>query len=736
MNTTSRRQFVIQSGTLAIAGGLLPGHASAARSKGYGDEMPDMLLSYLSKKLNALAAHWDAERAAIRTPAQIAERNRFVRDKFREMVHGFPEPSPLNPVVVKSMERDGYRVENVMFQSRPDFWVTANLYIPTEGKGPFPGIISPCGHYPLARMQPDYQFVYLNLVKNGFVVLGYDPIGQGERRQYWDPNTGRADIADPVWEHSMPGQLLLLMGEDLTHYRIWDGIRAIDYLLTRPEVDPKRIGCAGHSGGGTLTMFISALDERIQCAVISQGGTGHRWPVRIKPGEKVGPSDVEQNLFPAAVYGIDLCDLHVAIAPRPLLALIEYYGPWFDEAARHIKSRYEQLGVPEKFATVEAGDPHAYTVKLRLATTGWFSRWFYGRNGLDREPEFEPAPAPGLYCTPNGSVRYSGLGDTIFTLIQQKSASLPPERSLPTSGAELEDYRRQLAEEIRQLLHFRKADGPLGVRLLETTQRKGYKIDKLEFLSEPGIYVPTWVFLPDHRGPDRRATLVVSDEGKEADGMEFGLLEGLARMGHLGVAVDVRGIGETTPPHCQDLIEPYEFRQLFDVETAMSYMAWYMSESLFGMRVQDVTRSVDCVLSRPDVDNTSVRVIGKGMGALWALFAAALDSRIGAVICENCLLSYRSLTVSDRYVYGANVLVRDVLKHFDLPHVAAAVAPRPLTLLAPLDHMKNLVDMAAAREVYAFARDAYARAGVAGRFRVLEREPGASPARQYIDLMQ
>src|SRR5262249_1203950 len=175
---------------------------------------------------------------------------------------GLPERHALSPVVVRTTQRDGYRIENVMFESRPNFWVTGNLYIP-DGKGPFPAVISPCGHYQLARMDPEYQFAYLNMVKAGFVVLGYDPIGQGERRQYWNPETGQSDFTVPTDEPSMPGQVLLLMGQDLTHYRVWDGMRAIDYLETRAEVDPKRIGCAGHSGGGTLTLFISALDERV-----------------------------------------------------------------------------------------------------------------------------------------------------------------------------------------------------------------------------------------------------------------------------------------------------------------------------------------------------------------------------------------------------------------------------------------------------------------------------------------
>ncbi|MEO6828526.1 MAG: hypothetical protein ABI164_01855, partial [Acidobacteriaceae bacterium] len=187
--------------------------------RSYSEELPDMLVAYLAERLNALSSGWDKKRALIKTAADVEERNTYVRLKVLQMLGNFPEKTPLNPVVVKTMERDGYRVENVMFQSRPDFWVTGNLYIPTVGHGPFPGILSPCGHEKLARMMSGYQSAYLTLVKSGFVVLAYDPIGEGERRQYWNPQTNVIEVSGgQTYEHSMPGQLQLLMGENLTEY--------------------------------------------------------------------------------------------------------------------------------------------------------------------------------------------------------------------------------------------------------------------------------------------------------------------------------------------------------------------------------------------------------------------------------------------------------------------------------------------------------------------------------------
>ncbi len=740
MTHQNRRQFLQWAGALPLASGLLRaplafGQETAAGAHSYDEELPDMLVSYICDKANKLAAKWDQVRSQIHTAADMQQRNRFVREKLREMLGGFPERNPLNPVVTRTQQRRGYRVENVMFQSRPNFWVTGNLYIPDSGPGPFPGIISPCGHYELARIEPSYQYLYYDLVNNGFVVLAYDPIGQGERREFWNPETKRDEIGGPVtWEHDMCGHLLFLLGENLTEYRIWDGMRAIDYLETRPEVDAKRIGCTGHSGGGTLTLYISSVDERVQCAVMNEGGYGRRWPMKIGPGEDVGTGDAEQHFFPAAIYGVDASDTRMAVAPRPALSTIEHFNPEWDEETKRVRECYRLLGAPDAFDAVASLDPHALTPRLRLHTMDWFCRWFYHRPGPAVEPDFSPEEPEALYCTPNGSIRFSQQGETIFSLILKKGAALPPARKAPSSRAELDAFRHDVGGEIKELLRFHAGDAPLGVRVLETTPRRGYHVEKLEFLSEPGIYIPTWVFVPEAKPTPAPALLYVDEAGKDEEGMEFGLLEQLARKGQCVVAVDVRGIGSTRPPH-PDMDPPSSFTNLENAQTAMAYWLWELNESLLGMRVLDVIRTVDYALSRTDVSRAGVQLIGKGRGALWALFAAALDPRILATVCEGGLLSYQCLTQSDRYLYSADVFIPDVLNHLDLPQVAAAVADRRLALLAPLDPMKNLVDVGSAREAYAWTQTAYAAAGASRNFQIAGPGGEVSSADQYLKLL-
>jgi cephalosporin-C deacetylase-like acetyl esterase len=289
---------------------------------------------------------------------------------------------------------------------------------------------------------------------------------------------------------------------------------------------------------------------------------------------------------------------------------------------------------------------------------------------------------------------------------------------LPASGRDLESYRAEIQKRIRSLLKLGTASGPLAVRHLVTTPRKRYRVEKLEFLSEPGIYIPAWVFVPAAIDPGRPAALFVQEAGKQPEGMEFGLFERLAQAGQLVAAVDVRGVGDTRVGSSSGP-GGRPFQHLFDTETAMSYMAWYMDESLFGMRVHDVVRSLDYLLSRTDVGPSGVRVIGKGMGALWVLYAAALDRRIHTAICENGLLSYRTLVRADRYLHGANIFVRNVLRHFDLPQVAAAIAGRRLILVSPVDAMKRPVALRHAAKEYEWTRSVYGNAAPESRFEIV-----------------
>lgn len=637
-----------------------------------------MLTAYLIRELNELAARHDRERGTITTRDAMLARNRHVRERVWALLN-VPPACPTEASITGTLYRDGYRIEKVLYQSQPELWVTASVYVPGRGAGPFPAVISPCGHYEAGRMYPDYQYAYQEMARNGFVVLAYDPIGQGERRQYLDRSTGQNQEAlRSTDEHSMAGQLLMLFGETLTGWMVRDGMAAIDYLLTRADVDPARVACSGHSGGGTMAMYLACCDQRIRAVAIHEGGTLHRWPVRTG---RIGISDAEQNLFPGAAEGIDVCDMHVAIAPRPLLATIENYGPVFDETAAHIRARYNLLGVPDRFAIDEAKAPHSWNGRLRLANTDWLSRWAYGRPGPAAEGELRNERPEDLSATKTGSLKDEGR-ETIFSLIRRRASALPT-------------ARRATREAIAELLRFEPSDTPLSPRVLSQRVERGVRIEEVEFHAEPGIAIPATVHSPV-RKKQIEPVLWVDESGP-------GGVPNLP--GRTVIAIGVRGLPRTAPAPVSPTAQPrnaYAF--LFGLDSAHAYACWYMNRNLLAMRVLDVIRAVDFTGAR------SVQAIGRGAGAVWVLLAAALDPRISSIVCEGGLLSYRALALADRYQHGAAIFVPGILNHFDLPDVAAAIRPRRVTIVAPVDAMMRPVGLDAARREYRHTRVAAAPA--------------------------
>jgi cephalosporin-C deacetylase-like acetyl esterase len=267
-----------------------------------------------------------------------------------------------------------------------------------------------------------------------------------------------------------------------------------------------------------------------------------------------------------------------------------------------------------------------------------------------------------------------------------------------------------------------------------TARGQGFRIEKLEFLSEPEIYIPTWVFVPEHSVQGARPILYVGETDTETVGYpETGWGGQWAQEGHLVIALDVRGMGQTRPPH-RAYDESGVWANLFDIETTMTYASWSLDESLLGMRVQDVIRSVDYALSHPAVDHSRLVVIGSGMG-LWRLYATALDPRVQSLIAAGGLLSYKSLVRSEMYKHGADVFIRNGLKHFDLPQIAAAIAGRHLALVSPVGPMKEPLSAAEVQATYQFTQDTYTNAGARDRFQIVESDAKLSPTQLYRALL-
>jgi cephalosporin-C deacetylase-like acetyl esterase len=705
----NRRQFLAGTGALGIA-------RSQVRPEPVVPDLPDMLLNYFAHRLEEEAARWDRVRAGIRGPGQVLARNRFVREKLRQLSGPYPasDParSPPGARVVRTTMRPGYRIENVMFQSRPDFWVTANLYVPLNRSFPAPAIVMPRGHFNAERMSGDYQQICFDFVHSGCVVLSYDPIGQGERRQHW---TSPSDEFDSLFstnlEHALIGNLLALMGESSAGYFIRDGMRAVDYLLTRPEVDPKRIGCADHSDNGSESVLFCALDERIACAALHAPNAGHRWPIDRK--NWIFSDDTQEYLFSAANYGIDIFDTFTAVAPRPLLVLIENKEGEFAATAESVRLRYEQLGEAAKFAIRTADSSVDWPKKLRLDTVGWFARWFRLGAAPGTEADVVPEMRPTLACTPQGSLRRAGLGKSIYVVIRAHAEKLSPPIDATLLRAEL---RRTIA---RPAAGSKDADKP---RILNSEIVGGIRKDRLLLPSEPGIWLPSDLYRPDK--PNGKIIVYVAgdvtamDPDEDSDTTDEDKVpadrtaQTLAAKNYTVLSVDVRGMGATSPRLPRRGFR-VPFQHLLNRDMALAFMAWSIGDSLPAMRTRDVLRAVDHVSSLGEV-----WVAGNDMGAIWALFAAAVDPRIHAVILQNGLVSWRELLEHDRYQQASSQFIWGALTKFDLPQVASLIAPRVLTILNPADYNKQPVTAVNANAVYAPVLEAYRSAGASGNLSI------------------
>lgn len=614
--------------------------------------------------------------AAISTREQITSRQRLIREKIVKSIGGLPERTPLNAKVVGTLKRSGYRIEKIIFESQPRFYVTANLYLPETGSAPYPGILMPLGHEHGGKAHDAWQRLAITFARNGFVILLYEPVSQGERVQLYDPDLGESKVRNSTNEHTLAGTQCLLLGHSFARHVIWDGMRALDYLVSRPEVDSSRIGCTGNSGGGTMTAYLSALDDRIKVAAPSCYVTN--WKSLL---ETIGPQDAEQNLPPFFLDGLDQPDFVLAFAPKPYLILAAERD-FFPIAGtrqtfREVKRFYALMGADEKLNMVEADDEHGYTKPRRLAAYRWMNRWLKGVDAPIDEPEMQLETERELRCTENGQVTMSPGAETIFSLNLEEARRLKPRGKA----------------DLQRLTAFEKPATRASVRAMGVIARDGYRIERLVIDGDPGISIPALLFIPASEQGKHRAILYVDENGKAAEARVGGEIEGLVRGGNLVLAVDLRGMGETS----EDEERTWDiFGKFYSAMTAL-----LAGKTMVGLRAQDVVRAVDVLTARSDVDISSLSAIGKGAAAVVLLHAAVFDERIRNVTLERMLVSYSSVVEWKIHNQIFESIVPGALASYDLPDLVASLAPRGVKIINATNPRRQVMDLGEVKRIYA-----------------------------------
>jgi dienelactone hydrolase len=334
---------------------------------------PERLRGFLLKLADEQLARRREDVAALKTPQDIAQRQEYVRSTILKLMGGLPEPGgPLNLRRTGTLDRGDYRVEKVVFESLPGFYVTGSLYIPKSGTPPYPAVLQPVGHSQNGKAAGSYQSLSVGLVKNGFVVLTYDPIGQGERTIFYNADLRGSLVGSSTREHQMVGIQSLLAGQSVARYRVWDGIRGLDVLESLAQVDKARIGVAGCSGGGTLTTYLLALDKRIKAAAPACYISA--WEEQLKG---TGPQDAEQQFPDQLLAGINHGDYLIAFAPQPLLicSTSEDFFPIEGSTRTLMEMRriYDLLGSANQVDRFVGPGGHGMRRETREAIVGWLN---------------------------------------------------------------------------------------------------------------------------------------------------------------------------------------------------------------------------------------------------------------------------------------------------------------------------------------------------------------------------
>jgi cephalosporin-C deacetylase-like acetyl esterase len=645
---------------LALAVALCGAAVAQPPVKADGD-LSGMTDAYLTKiEQQDLSVRHD-EIAAIRNASQVRERQAYIEKTLLHELGGFPERTPLHAQINGTLDRPDYQVQKLVYQSLPNFYVTANVYVPKSGHKPYPAILGVAGHSPYGKAADHYQTVWISLARRGFLVIAIDPVGQGERFEHLDPNTHRSLLPlNGTPEHMADGLQAMLTGSSLARYITWDGIRAIDYLESRDDVDKAHIGVTGVSGGGTQSTYIATLDSRISAAAIACYLTS--WNAMWADP---GPQDSEQVLDRFLADHLDYADFLIRIAPRPVEMDVATRD-FFPIAGAHAtyaeaKNIFHLLGVDDHINLTEADNPHRWSTPLRLSTYKWFAHWFQNRpdSGVEADVKLE-IPAE-LNATPSGQVLITyPHAETVQSLNAALAEKLRA-KPAPTSI-------KQLAVLVRKRLDLPKEKLNPSVEKTGFYTQGNARVEKINIQTEPGITVPGLVFTPS-KGPARKhAILYLNPAGMAADAASGGAIDQLVQQGNVVLAIDPRGWGESAPPH--KMVSGYR------TDYQMSMHAILVGKSIPGMQTYDVLSAFQYLAKRSDVNPREISLHTQGIASNLGIFAAVLQPRIKTVVCDKAPMSFLAITQLKLNKTSPEAIIPGVLLDFDLPDLTQALGSR------------------------------------------------------------
>ena len=622
---------------------------------------------------------------------------------------GFPEVScPLEPQVLGQLDRDGYRVERIVFQTMPDVWMTANAYVPDAAKDEkVPAVLCVHGHWPGAKQDPVVQSRCIGLAKLGFFVLCVDAFGAGER-----------GVEKKLGEYhgEMTGAMLFLTGRPLSGIQVYENMRAVDYLQSRPEVDGEHIGITGASGGGNQTMYAGAFDERFRCVVPTCSVGNYQ--------AYLSAACCMCEVVPGILKHTEEGNVLGLAAGRGLMvtsATLDAFQFSVDQAKISVM-RARQIAALDAGLTAQSvahtiiESPHHYNQPMREAMYGWMTKHLKGQGdgGPITEPEIVTEDPEALRCFP-GETRpdeYITLPRFVAAeskrLLQIRRDGSDRQFLNATSEAKSDDerahVRKPLVAALESVLGGMPVNSPLNVRSKEIPDQKTIE---LTFESEPGLEIyalcDATSTVPGATVP--KLAVIVDVENGALQAFSGKRAQELRAEGWTIVAPELRATGRFA-------VAPDKIGNAPDHNSA-EWSLW-LGRPLLGQWAWDLHRTLDAYVEKNGAIPSETAIMGEGPSGIIALTAAALDTRLTHVMTVDSLASY----VTDKPFRGQRlgVLVPGLLRDVgDVAHIAALIAPRKLTVTGGVTGDGRTLTVEELRSTFSLTTDVFARFGVADR---------------------
>ena len=613
--------------------------------KGITKAPHDMMTDYFINQVDQKKFQWQETYEKIKTVDEVKKYQKDHIEYFYKQLGPLWDKMPLNAKVTGKLAKKEYRVEKIIFESIPNFYVTGTMFLPRESKfkAPYPGVLVVCGHSFNGKGSDFYQKACALGAVNGLAVFIMDPIDQGERFQMLNPK-GKP-LSSTVPAHNIVGGGSILVGRNTATFEIWDMIRALDYLQSRKDVIADKLGVMGNSGGGTQTSFIMALDPRVKAAAPACylcGFFGKLLKIN-------GPQDAEQNIFGQLEFGMDHADYCIMRAPLPTLMCTGTKDMFNIEDAwasfRYAKRIYGRFSMSDHMSLVENDMPHGYYPQLREGGVRWMLRWLAGRDepivedkdlAILTDEEILSVPAPGVLGLKNARTTYDLNRDLAKTL-KAKRAAIWKEMTADKA-----------AELIRKTAGIRACKDLPQIKVHEKTP------DPAEFvlISDPGIYLTAKTNIS---GTPKKITLFISDQGRNSEKAQ----KLFAQKDSNVYAVELRGWGDT-----QAYGREYYQYKWFGSDGSDYYLAYLLGKNYIALRTDDLLAVAQYLKKKY---NAPIELTAEGCASTIALHAQIVEPKMfqSVTLDRQAIPNWNELVEKSPTFIQLTDTIHGVLNYYD-----------------------------------------------------------------------